>query len=135
MIFVHNISTLANTPQTDPQETLLPLGLGIIHRVDVGFPPGALGQVHVVIDRDGRQLYPSNPQGNWAWNDIYLQHPDFFPLEVEPFAVVARTWNDDTSFDHAVTLQFLILPREILLPPREETGIIARLGRVLSSSS
>jgi len=132
MIFVHTISTPANTTQEDPQETILDLGHGIIHRVDVGFPPGALGQAHVAIDRDGRQLYPSNPQGNWAWDNLFQQFPDFFSLESEPFAVTARTWNDDTSFAHGITLQFLILPREILLPPREDTGIVARLGRVLN---
>ena len=108
------------------------LGHGIIHRVDVGFPPGPQGLLHVAIDRDGRQLYPSNPQGNWAWDNLTQQFPTWFELEVEPFTVVARTWNDDDTFAHEVTLQFLILPREILLPPRQETGVLQRLSRVIS---
>ena len=131
MIFVHTISTPANTAQAAPQETLLELGLGIIHRVDVGFPPGSAGLLHVAIDRDGRQLYPSNPQGNWAWDGLTQQFPTWFPLESEPFSLTARTWNDDDSFLHQVTLQILILPREILLPPREETGVIQRLSRIV----
>lgn len=131
MIFVHTVSTPANTSQSAPQEIELTLALGIIHRVDVGFPPGSNGLLHVTIDRDGRQLYPSNPQGNWAWDDLTQQFPDWFDLTVEPFAVVARTWNDDDSFAHEVTLQFLILPREILLPPREDAGLIQRLGRIV----
>ncbi len=133
MIFVHTISTPASTTQTSPLETELSLGLGIIHRVDVGFPPGAQGFHHAAIDRDGRQLYPSNPQGNWAWDDLVQQFPTWFELEVEPFTVVARTWNDDDTFAHEVTLQFLILPREILLPPREETGLLQRLSRVIGA--
>ncbi len=123
MIFVHRISTPADTARSSPQETILELAWGVIHRVDVGFPPGTQGRLHVAIDRDGRQLYPSNPQGNWAWEGIFLPHPTWFPLEEAPFAVVARTWNHDTTFAHAVTLQFLILPREILLPSREDTGL------------
>ena len=131
MIFVHTVSTPASTTEDNPQRTELVLGLGIIHRLDVGFPLGPQGLLHVAIDRDGRQLYPSNPQGNWAWDNLYIEHPTWFELEVEPFTVVARTWNDDDTLAHQVTLVFLILPRDILQPPRPEASLFQRLSRVV----
>lgn len=131
MIFLHNVSTPAGTLESAPQETELGLGYGILHRLDVAFPAGPQGLLHVAIDRDGRQLYPSNPQGNFAWDDEYIPNPVWFSLEHEPFAVVARTWNDDDELAHQVTLQFLILPREILQPAREDAGLLSRLGRIV----
>lgn len=131
MIFVHTVSTPAGTTEASPQRTELSLNLGILHRLDVGFPPGPQGLLHAAIERDGRQLYPSNPQGDFAWDDSIQNYPTWFELEVEPFAVVARTWNDDVTYAHDVTLTFLILPREVLQPPRPEAGILQRLGAVV----
>ena len=131
MLYVANISTPASTTQGDPVETRIPVTVGIVHRVKVGFPPGPQTDLNVAIDRGGSQVWPSGESVSWAWDDIVLDMPEWHEVDAEPLEFVVRTWNDDANFAHVCMVQLELLPREVLLPESPVLPIINRMARLL----
>jgi len=109
MIYDFEISTPANTARTAPVETTLELTPGVIHKLDILFPPGPAGLLHMVIMRELTQLWPSNPDGNFASDDEVISYPEYYDLLEAPHELQAVTWNEDDTYDHIVHVRFGIL--------------------------
>ena len=105
MFYRFALTVPANTPESDPVRLTLPLTHGIIHRVEIGFPPGPAGLVHVAIFRFESQIWPTNP-GEWfAWDDYNIAFDEEYELFDPPFELSFRGWSEDDTFDHIVVVR------------------------------
>ena len=131
MIYTFDIDTPANTLEADPLFTRLELELGIISQLGIGFPEGAAGLTNVTIWRDGRQVWPSNGQGSFSWDDRFFTWPEAYDLTEAPFEFTARTWNVDDTWDHRITIQFAILQPGSDPEARQEISLLQQIAGFL----
>lgn len=133
-MFDFPITTPANTTKAAPLRTDLELIKGVIDQVQIAFPPGPQGLLHVTIERGGSLLWPSNEGDGFAWDDFTIDYGPLYEIEDDPVTLQAVTYNLDDSFEHQVNIRINIVPRELIFPeplPTEELGILQRLERVL----
>ena len=133
-MFDFAITTAANVTKASPTVTELPLDKGVIDRVQIAFPPGPQGLLHVVIYRGSSILWPRNEGEGFAWDDFTLEFNPFYKLLEEPLGLEARTWNDDDAYEHQVTIRFNVVLEEIIFPRPESPGGIAKILRALGIS-
>jgi len=90
---------------------------GIIHQVEVGFPPGCAGLVHVAIFRFEHQAWPTNPDDEFAWDDYNVKiEREFFGLTTRPYELTLRAWSEDSTFAHTITCRLGLKPPELHRP-------------------
>ena len=116
MIYRFGISTPANTLESAKKETILRVAKGIIHHLDVQFPPGPSGTLHLHIDNNLHQIFPYNTDESFAADNVNISFRDFIPLLIAPFELKAFTWNEDTVNAHVVIIRLGILPSRIIAP-------------------
>lgn len=127
MIFEYDLTISAATTRRSPVTQDLQLARGIIHKVEVIFPPGCHHQVFVVIRRGLNQVFPTNPDNQFKGDFFPVSYPVWYPMEAGPFRLKAYGWAPDTTYDHAVIIRLGLLPREVLEPGREAVGILSKL--------
>lgn len=120
------LSVPASTTESAPAELRVPLTVGLIVEVRIGFPDGCADYVHVVITRGLHQLWPTNPSGSYSWNYHMYEIKASYVLEDEPLALKVVAWNEDTRNAHQVTVGVNILSLE---PSRLSRFVQAVLGR------
>ena len=129
MLFSFQVSTPANTTLASPQRTQLPLDKGTIVQVDIGFPPGPQGLLHAVLLRGENQVWPTNPQGDFAFDHEVFSWPEEYELDGAPLHLDLITWNLDNAFAHIVLVQIdLQRPEE----PAAVTGLLANIKAIAS---
>jgi len=109
MIYRFGITTPANTPETAKQRTNLKITAGTIHQLDIVFPPGPQGLLHVQINRGLYQIWPSNSDESFAADNNMLSFRERQPVRSEPYKLEALTWNIDDTYDHGVIIRIGIL--------------------------
>lgn len=105
----------AGTLERSPATQRLKLTHGVIHTVRLFFPPGPKGLVSVVVNHGGHQLYPTNPQGQYNAEDVYIAFDDFYPLFAAPYELVARGWSPDAIYAHTITIEIGLLQSKFAL--------------------
>ncbi|OFW65462.1 MAG: hypothetical protein A2Y74_01515 [Actinobacteria bacterium RBG_13_63_9] len=96
-----------------PVEEEVKLTHGVVHRVEVEFPAGCVGLVHVAIDHFAHQAWPANPSGSFASDDYVVAFDDYLPLLTPPYKLKLRGWTEGTSYDHTVKVRIGLLPESI----------------------
>ncbi|MBA7560745.1 hypothetical protein ES708_02376 [subsurface metagenome] len=89
---------------------------GIIHRVEIGFPDGCGGLVHLRIKRGLFQVWPLNPDGDFNSDNYTIAFNDFYELFSAPYLLTLHGWNLDDAFPHTLEIRFGILPADVLQP-------------------
>ena len=112
MFYVFPITVPKSTVATAPLVTEVDLAPGEIHQVEVGFPWGCAGLVHVVVWRHKHQMWPTNDDGSFAWNDYnhVFQEAEECRGSEDHWSI--RCWNLDTRHDHVVQVRIGIIPIE-----------------------
>ena len=113
MFYDYTALVPANTPETSPMEVELVLAPGIIHRVAVSFPDGAVGLVYVQIFKGFHQVWPTNPDSSFNWNNYTIEWDDYLPLNDIPFELKAKLWNLDDTFAHSIDLRLGVVPEDV----------------------
>jgi len=121
----------ANTPKDSPKRERIRLTKGVIHKVEIRFPPGCAGLVHVVVRDLEQQVWPTNRDGDFSDDDYVISFVECYELEHPPFIFTLEGWNDDDTYDHTITFRFGILPREVVRPYEEEMGFLRRFRRLV----
>lgn len=116
MFYVKDITTAANTTRAGSIETDRKLWAGVIHHVEVMFPPGCVGLLHVTIWHGGHQIYPSEELQDFAGDGETIQFDDFYKLVPGDNLIRIKTWNEDEQYDHTVRVRLGILPQEMVFP-------------------
>lgn len=109
MVFEFKITVPANTPESNKYRYDVRLAYGIIHQIDIDFPPGCVGMVKLVICDGLFQVFPSNPGGYFSGTHPPISGKVFYELNNEPFELQIYAWSPGTEYDHTVTVRFWIL--------------------------
>ncbi len=131
MIYSYAFAIPANTPQGSPETYDLKLTHGIIHRVEVEFPPGCAGLAHLVVERYGSQLWPTNPDGDLASDDYAIAWDEDYELTEAPYSVKLRGWNDDDTYAHTITLRVALASVSPMDALTEMRYILRRLASLV----
>lgn len=113
MFYEFRITTPANTSSDDPLGTQLQLDEGVITAVEVLFPPGCVGLVHLQVRRELHQIWPANADADLAGDTFPIRWDDEVPVDEPPYVLTAVTWSDDDSYAHTVTLRIEFVPMAI----------------------
>ena len=123
MFYDFSFTIPANTLEADPLREDVNLTHGVIHRVEISFPPGCAGLVHFQLVQGLHQVWPTNPGGSFN-NDAYtIVINEFYDMTEEPFTITFLGWNLDDTYPHTLEIRFGILPMIVIKP--EETFLQA----------
>lgn len=110
MYYEFRLTTAPNTAAAAPLETLLQLDAGVITAVELLFPPGCVGLVHLTINDELHQVWPANADADIAGDTFPIRWDDAFELRDPPYTLRADTWSDDDSYPHTVTVRIELVP-------------------------
>jgi len=116
MFYVKAIETAADTARADSIETDRRVWAGVIHHVEIHFPPGCAGLLHVEIWHGGHQIYPSEELQDFAGDDETVIFDDFYELVPGDNLIRIKTWNEDDTFAHTCRVRIGVLPKNIIFP-------------------
>lgn len=131
MIYSYSPNTAASVTQGSPTRTPLPVNRGVVIQLTIGFPPGCTGLLHLQIYWGQTQLWPSNPDEDFAWDGFVFNYPEHYEIDAEPYEFTALTWNDDDTYAHDILIQFDIIRQEDLAQESGDIGLIQGLKRRL----
>lgn len=135
MLFEYALTIPANTAQADAVELEAPLAPGIVSRVDIQFPRGCVGLVHVQVLKSEHQVWPVNLDGDISAEGLVVSWPEDYELDDDPLAFTLRGWNEDDTFPHTITFRFALLDLAHREASREGMGILRALRRALLGAS
>lgn len=117
MHYDYTLTVPANTLKTDPAKLTMYLCHGIIHSLDIAFPEGCAAWVHAVIYRFEHQAWPTNPDGDYCWDNYTVEiRNESFGLTSGPYTLSLRCWNEDENFPHDITVRIGIRVPELHRP-------------------
>lgn len=105
MIYRKSITTAANTAEADKQAATFKICKGIIHQIDIVFPPGCGGKLHLAINHGLHQVWPINPDENFASSGETISFEEYIEVNYEPFELTVYTWNLSTTYSHEVIIR------------------------------
>lgn len=100
----------ANTPADDPEVQVLTLAIGTITEIELLFPAGSVGMVHVQIYHLEHQLYPTTPGASFIGHDTHITIADKYDLLDDPPQLRLFGWSPGTVYDHTVEVSFTVVP-------------------------
>lgn len=129
MFYDYSFEIPANTTEARPERQDISLTHGIINRVEVGFPGGCVGMVHLIIRHGLHQLWPTNPDGSFNANRYNIPFSEYYPLLTEPYILNLYGWSPGTAHNHTLEIRIGILPEEVLMP---EVTFISAFKKLLT---
>ncbi len=124
MIFVYPVLVPANTPEYAPVVQQLGLAAGTISLVMLQFPSGVNALAHITLSNGLHQLFPTNQDGDFATGAETIVWDESEDLTQPPFGLTAIAWNEDTVYDHTITVRIVMQPLQEVI---DTTGEIAKL--------
>lgn len=115
MIYSFEITTPANTLESDKKITRLKLTEGILQQIDIVFPVGCATLAYIAFYEGGHQVFPTNPDESFHSDDDRISFKEALRIEREPYEFVARTYNLDTIYSHTIIVRLGILRRDDIL--------------------
>jgi hypothetical protein len=112
MIFAPIINTPANTYETDKIRTRLDVIIGLIYQIEVYFPPGPSGLLHVQIFDSNYQIYPSDSDSSFIGDNNSFSFPDLYAKNDKPAYLDIYTWNLDDTYDHYCQIRIGMASKE-----------------------
>lgn len=108
MRFRDYLTVPAGTTFEEPATKTLKLSHGTIAEVEIMFPAGCSGLVHLAIDDGGHQAFPTNPDGSFIGDDQLITMSDSYPILEAPFSVKLRGWSPTATLDHNVYVEISV---------------------------
>jgi len=103
----------AGTPETDPVCQSVGLAYGDITEVEILFPAGCGGKVHVAVFYHEHQIYPTNLDASFVGDDTHITISDRYAITALPLEVELRGWSPDAEYDHTIEVSFTVVEREM----------------------
>ena len=131
MMYSYAITVPPNTAYADPVIEEVKLPAGLISHVEVEFPAGCAGLVHVVVTEGLHQVWPTNPEGDLASDGYVIPWDEHIEITEPTLRLEAVVWSDDDTYAHTVTVRITVLPAGLLEAAQKSQSIIQRIGAVL----
>jgi len=109
MHYSFDLTIPAQTTEVNKISLVCPVNYGILREIEIFFPWGCAGLVHVQIYRFQRQIFPSNIDSNYSDNDYHLRFEEYYPILELPYELVVKGWNLDDYFDHTIVFRFSVI--------------------------
>lgn len=121
----------AATTEAAPAIEMLTLAAGIVGVVEVEFPSGSEGLVHVRLGRPESTWLPSNPSGDFASDDYVIRIPEH--LEVSPGNNIVKItgWAPSHSYGMTIPVRIGVLPREVVEPVSPLVELMRKFFRLV----
>ena len=113
MIYVANINTEKNTAKSSPKVTYLKLTKGLIYRCSFQFPRGPSGLVGLAVFQGLFQMWPSSVGEYFIADDETINFDDLFIFEDAPYDLAIKTYNEDETYDHVVSVRIGLVSKEV----------------------
>ena len=108
MYYSFDLTVPPNTSASSPAELLVDLAPGTIHRVELQFPAGCAGLVHVRIFHASHQVWPSNPDGTISSDGLLVAWTEAWDLRSKPHQLRLLAYNLDDTFYHTIAFRFAL---------------------------
>lgn len=131
MFYDFSVPIPANTPESAPVLVTAALTAGVIHRLEIEFPAGCAGLVHVAIRQAIHQLWPGNDAGSFSSDDHVIAFDEHYVLEQPPLELELVGWNLDDTYAHTIPVRIGVLPPEVSGAAQQSTGLLQRLLKVI----
>jgi len=117
MDYRYSLTVPAGTLQSTPARKVMRVGRGILQTIEIGFPPGCAGLVHVYVSHWEQQLWPWNTDEGWAWDDynIVLRNINF-GVSTPPYLFHLCGWSEDDTYSHRICCRLGIRRPELHRP-------------------
>ncbi len=112
MIYQKTVTTPANTLSTNPLISIFPITRGLIYRIRIYAPHGAMGLHYVQIWDGNFQLWPTTPGEAFRGDGYDTEFEDLYLKLVEPYFLKVKTWNLDDTYEHIVWINVGIVSEE-----------------------
>jgi len=116
MIYKFPITTPANTTEAAPIKTIMKLCKGVVHKLDIVFPPGPQKLLHLIIRDSLHQVWPSTTGTDFASDGESIIFREHYDLKEDPLELYAFTWNEDDTNAHSIIIRLGILRKMIVSP-------------------
>jgi len=127
MLHARQISTPANTSESDAVVTKFKINKGIISWVWVTFPRGCQGLLKCRIYLDEHPIVPVHKDSYIYGDDYTFAIPVMEEVLEEPSTITVRTWNDDDTYPHEIQVLILVVDKKWVVPAGATEGMIASL--------
>jgi len=103
MYLRYHLTVRSTDTQENPAKTVMQVGPGVLHTMEVSFPPGCAGLVHVFVTHWEQQLWPWNTGDTFAWDDYTIRMTGIeFPITTPPYTFTLYGWSEDDTFEHLI---------------------------------
>ena len=127
MQYVKDVTFSTGGTRQSQTEATLKCAKGIIHRIEIVFPSGCAGLVHVQIFQAGHPIAPSSESQTYSGDNDIIEIPEFEELKSELNTLTIKGWNEDDTYDHRIQFRIYVLAKEFLLPIGATEGMLAAL--------
>lgn len=131
MLYAKDITFPKGKTEATASVTKLKIWSGVIHQIDVVFPAGCGGRVHLYLSVGGHQIAPVTKGSDFSGDNATISYREF--LEIDPGGNVIDIvgWNESQKYDHRIIIRIGVLPKEVLMPEWSQKGIIASLKSMI----
>lgn len=109
MNYTYELTIPKSTPERTPVTHTIPMAHGVISKVWIGFPFGCAGWVHVSIHYLNQQLWPSNPESWYAWDNGAIEFDEDYELTEYPYEITIKGYSNDDTYPHVVTVSITLI--------------------------
>lgn len=106
MFYSYALAVPASTLESAPATATLHVTAGTVDRVEIQFPAGCAGLVHVTVFHREHQAWPTNPDSDFSADNETITFNEDYPLVSAPYQLKLIAWNDDDTYPHTVTFHF-----------------------------
>ena len=127
MLYSKSISVPPNTKETSPILQRIKVSVGYIFRAWINFPPGCAGLVKLRVFLEDSPILPVNSSDFIRGDGYVYEYPVYIEITSEPMILKVQLWSEDDTYTHTIDVQFLILPKSLIMPVGSTEGIMESL--------
>lgn len=105
-----------STTEATAQKWHLKLTAGIIHYIEIKFPAGCAGLVHVRLLHGIHPVIPLNAEDDINGDNETIPFKEFYPISPGANILDLQAWNEDEVYDHSISVRIGVLTEEELNP-------------------
>lgn len=126
-MFTRDITLAAGQSLNTATTTHMKVSAGVIHEINIVFPPGCAGLVYCAIYHGGHPIFPSTEAQYIRGDNEVVDFKEFYELIGVENHLYIVAWNEDEIYSHKITVRLGVLPKYVLLPQYAVQGIIGSL--------
>lgn len=106
-VYSKSITVTNGTTEGTAELTNIYVNQGVIKFLSLKFPSGCIDKVKIKLFWRGRQVLPTNPEGDFRGDDEAINFQPDFDIDSNPHMLVVKAWNEDVN-DHTVQIRMVI---------------------------